>query len=252
MIAPADFVPEYVVSVDIAGRSLFPENARSYLEQGIDLAIDHHGSNEGFALVNCVDASRAACGELVYDIVRQWGPVPTEAALPLYTAVATDTGCFVYSNTTAQTHRVAVDLIDLGIDYRWVNKRHFRTKSMKRLQLEGMLSENMELFDDGAVAVGAVTLAMMDALEASEEDAEDISAYVGQVEGVVAAVTIRELRPGECKLSVRTTRGLNASAVCALLGGGGHAAAAGCTVMGSVEEAKAAILRAIEQVKHGS
>ena len=99
---------------------------------------------------------------------------------------------------------------------------------------------------------GAVTLAMMDALEASEEDAEDISAYVGQVEGVVAAVTIRELRPGECKLSVRTTRGLNASAVCALLGGGGHAAAAGCTVMGSVEEAKAAILRAIEQVKHGS
>ncbi len=252
LIAPADFVPEYVVSVDIAGRSLFPENARSYLEQGIDLAIDHHGSNEGFALVNCVDASRAACGELVYDIVRQWGPVPTEAALPLYTAVATDTGCFVYSNTTAQTHRVAADLIDLGIDYRWVNKRHFRTKSMKRLQLEGMLSENMELFDDGAVAVGAVTLAMMDALEASEEDAEDISAYVGQVEGVVAAVTIRELRPGECKLSVRTTRGLNASAVCALLGGGGHAAAAGCTVMGSVEEAKAAILRAIEQVKHGS
>lgn len=251
LVAPGDFSPAFVVSVDIAGVGLLSKNALPYLEKGIDLAIDHHGSNEGFAKVNCVDAGRAACGELVYDIVREWGPVPREAALPLYAAVATDTGCFVYSNTTAQTHRVAADLMETGIDYRWVNKRHFRTKSMKRLQLEGMLSENMELFDGGTIAIGSVTLEMMAAAEAQEEDAEDISAFVGQVEGVHTAVTIRELRPGECKLSVRTSAHLNASDVCTLLGGGGHAAAAGCTVFGSVERAKEAILAAVRQVQHG-
>ena len=70
----------------------------------------------------------------IYDIVRQWGPVSPTAALPLYLAVSTDTGCFVYSNTTSGTHRVAADLLDTGIDYRSVNKRHFRTKSLKRLR----------------------------------------------------------------------------------------------------------------------
>lgn len=250
-LAPAGFDPAFVVSVDIAGVSLFTENAAPYLERGIDLAIDHHPSNEGFGRENCVDAGRAACGELVYDVVRQWGEVRPETALPLYVAVSTDTGCFVYSNTTAGTHRVAAALMDAGIDYRGVNKRHFRTKSFKRLRLESMLCEGMELFDGGKTAIAAVSLDMMAALDASEEDVEDIAAYVGQVEGVSASVTIRELRPGECKLSVRTSSAVNATAVCALLGGGGHAAAAGCTVYGSVQDAKDAILAAIHQVKHG-
>ena len=250
-LAPDGFSPAFVVSVDIAGRGLFPENARCWLEKGVDLAIDHHGSNEGFGKENCVDPGRAACGELIYDIIRQWGPVSPAAALPLYLAVSTDTGCFVYSNTTPDTHRVAAALMDTGIDYRRVNKRHFRTKSFKRLRLESMITQDMELFDNGAIAVAAVSLDMMNALDAREEDAEDIAAFAGQVEGVETAVTIRELRPGECKLSVRTSAGLNASAVCALLGGGGHAAAAGCSVAGTVADAKAAILDAIRQIQQG-
>ena len=248
-LAPDGFSPAFVVSVDIAGRGLFPENARCWLEKGVDLAVDHHGSNEGFGKENCVDPGRAACGELIYDIIRQWGPVSPAAALPLYLAVSTDTGCFVYSNTTPDTHRVAAALMDAGIDYRRVNKRHFRTKSFKRLRLESMITQDMELFDNGTIAIAAVSLDMMNALDAREEDAEDIAAFAGQVEGVETAVTIRELRPGECKLSVRTSAGLNASAVCALLGGGGHAAAAGCSVAGSVADAKTAILNAIRQVQ---
>ena len=250
--APGEFAPRFVVSVDIAGRSLFPENAKVWLERGVDLAIDHHPSNEGFGRENCVDARRAACGELIFDLVREWGEIDAAIALPLYVAVSTDTGCFVYGNTTPGTHRVAAALMETGIDYRGVNKRHFRTKSFKRLRLESMLCQNMELFDGGRIAVAAVTLEMMAVLDAREEDAEDVSAFAGQVEGVQTAVTIRELRPGECKLSVRTSAGLNASAVCALLGGGGHAAASGCTVHGSVEEAKRAILEAIEKVKSDS
>ena len=250
-LAPDGFSPDFVVSVDIASRGLFPKNAQCWLEKGVDLAIDHHPSNEGFGRENCVDPGRAACGELIYDIICQWGPVSPAAALPLYLAMSTDTGCFVYSNTTSGTHRVAAALMDTGIDYRSVNKRHFRTKSFKRLRLESMITRDMELFDNGAIAIAAVTLDMMKALDAHEEDAEDIAAFAGQIEGVETAVTIRELCPGECKLSVRTSAGLNASAVCALLGGGGHAAAAGCSVMGTVADAKAAILDAIRQIQQG-
>ena len=248
VLAPAGFVPETVLSVDIASEGLFPENALPYAGK-VALAIDHHPSNEGFAQNNCVAADRAACGEIIYDIVGQWFPVTREIALPLYVAVSTDTGCFMYSNTTPNTHRVAAALMETGIDTAWVNKRHFRTKSYTRLRLEARIMETLELLDHGQIALAALSLADLAGLNAREEDVEDIAAFVGQLEGVHTAVTIREMKPGECKLSVRTGADLNASHVCALLGGGGHAAASGCTVMGSIADAKQAILGAIRRVQ---
>ena len=243
--APEGFEPSFVVSVDIAGLGLFHESAKRYMDR-VDLAIDHHPSNEGFGKENCVDDTCAACGELMYDICRQLGPVTPEIALPLYVAVSTDTGCFVYGNTTERTHRVAADLIEIGIPYREVNKNHFRTKSAKRLKLEAILMQSLDLLQDGTLAIGAISLADMASIGATEDDAEDIAAYIGQIEGVYNSVTIRELKPGECKLSVRTNPvKLNATKVCALLGGGGHMSASGCTVFGSVEDARKAILNAI-------
>ena len=239
-----------MVSVDIASEGLFPQSAETYKGR-VDLAIDHHGSNTGFARNLCLEADKAACGEILYHIITHWFPVEADMALPLYVALATDTGCFLYSNTSPNTHRVAAALMETGIDAAWVNKRHFRTKSYTRLRLEGHLVETMDLHDGGAIALAALSLADQERLGATREDLEDIAAYVGQLEGVETAVTIQELTPGECKLSVRTG-GLDASAVCALLGGGGHPAAAGCTVMGSVADAKAAVLAAIRQVQnHG-
>ena len=250
VLAPEGFAPKKVVSVDMASLGLLPGNAKGYRET-IDLAIDHHPSNEGFAKETCLEADKAACGEIVYKIVKELGEVTPEIALPLYLAVSTDTGCFVYSNTTPNTHRVAADLLEVGIDYKGVNKRHFRTKSLKRLKLEAMLLEGMHLYWEDTVVVAAVTLDMVARLQATEEDLEDIAAFLGQIEGVRHAVTIRELRPGECKLSLRTAADLDASRVCALLGGGGHAAAAGCTVSGTPEEAEQAMVEAIRTVKEG-
>lgn len=251
LLAPEGWEPETVVSVDIAAKGLFPENALPYLSR-VDLAIDHHPSQEFFAKETCLDSSRAACGELVYEIVKQFCQITPELGTALYVAVSTDCGCFVYGNTTADTHRVAAELIDCGVPASVLNKRHFRTKSIKRMRLESMLISGMELHDGGTIAVAAVTLDMMARLEATERDAEDIAALVGQLEGVKTSVTIRELAPGTCKLSLRTDPAdLNASHVCALLGGGGHAAASGATVDGTVEETKAAVLAAIRQVKHG-
>ena len=251
VLAPADFQPDTVVSADVASESLFPSNAEAYKGK-VDLCLDHHPSNTGFARYNCVEADKAACGELIYRVITQWSPVDQETALPLYLAVSTDTGCFVYSNTTPHTHRVAAELMETGIDYAAVNKRHFRTKSYTRLRLESRMVETMDLHDGGKTAIAAISLQDMADFGATEEDVEDIAAVVGQLEGVHTAVTIRELKSGECKLSVRTAADLDASQVCALLGGGGHAAAAGCSVMGSVAQAKSAILNAIRQVRdHG-
>lgn len=249
LLAPEDFRPETVVSVDMAARGLFPDNAQQYLER-VDLAIDHHPSQEFFAQNTCLDAGRAACGELMYDILRGITPITRGIALPLYVAVSTDCGCFVYGNTSAGTHRVAAALMDTGIPTAELNKRHFRTKSFKRLRLESMLTQSLEFHDGGEIAIAAISLSMMDTLQADERDAEDIAAFVGQVEGVKTGVTIRERKDGSCKISLRTDPDdLNASSVCALLGGGGHAAASGATVEGDIPHTKQVLMEAIRTVQ---
>ena len=252
VLAPADFVPQAVVSMDVAALGMLPDSAKGY-QDTIDLAIDHHSSQEYFAKETCVDPACAACGELLFRILQAMGITLTpEIALLLYMAIATDTGCFVYSNTTPATHRIAAALMDTGFDAQWVNKRHFRTKSLKRMQIESRLVQEMDLEENGTLVFAYVTLDLIRDLQATEEDLEDIASFIGQLAGVDNAVTVRQLKPEECKISFRTDgKTLNASDVCAVYGGGGHPAAAGCTIHGTPAQAKAAMLAAIHQVRHG-
>ena len=242
--APADFLPDKVVSTDIATLGLLPENAKRYAGR-IDLAIDHHPSFEHFGAANIVRPEAAACGELMYSILAHLGPITAEMALPLYVAVSTDTGCFAYANTTPQTHAVAAALMRTGIDYRTVNKVFFRTKSRKRMQLEGAILSTCEFYDRDRVAILSVPCSLMERFQATETDAEDLSALGPQIEGVDCAVTMRELRPDVWKLSLRTGDRVNATEVCRVMGGGGHRAAAGATIEGPWADCKERVLEAI-------
>lgn len=242
-----DFDYETVVSVDLAALSLFPDNAEQFKTK-VDLAIDHHPSYEHFGKLDCVHPECAACGEVIYEIAAELQQLTPAVALPLYVAVSTDTGCFVYSNVTANTHRVAAALLETGIDYRTVNKLHFRTKSKKRIALEGELLRTMEFYDEGRVAVVMLPQELQQRLELSEADMEDISALGGVVEGTDCSITMKETKTGAWKISMRTGARVNATRACARLGGGGHRAASGCIIEHeTLEHAKCMVLDAVQE-----
>ena len=242
--APDGFFPDKVVSTDIATVGLFPDNAKPYIGR-VDLAIDHHPSFEHFGKANIVRPEAAACGELIYDILAALGPITPDIALPLYVAVSTDTGCFAYANTTPQTHAVAAALMRTGIDFKTVNKVFFRTKTRKRMQLEGAMLSSCEFYDHDRVAILSVPISLMERVQATESDAEDLSALGGQIQGVDCAVTMRELQPDVWKLSLRTGDRVNATEVCRMMGGGGHRAAAGATIEGPWADCRDRVLEAI-------
>lgn len=240
-----DFDYETVVAVDLAALSLFPDNAEQFKSK-VDLAIDHHPSYEHFGKFDCVHPECAACGEVIYEIAAELGQLTSAVALPLYVAVSTDTGCFVYSNVTANTHRVAAALLETGIDYRAANKLHFRTKSKKRIALEGELLRTMEFYDENRIVIVALPQELQQRLELSEADMEDISALGGVVEGTDCSVTMKETKDGAWKISLRTGARVNATRACAFLGGGGHRAASGCVIEHETfDAAKKLILDAI-------
>ena len=245
--ASEGFVPEHIVSADIAALGLLPDNAAAYASR-VELAIDHHGSQEFFAAETCLDADAAACGEIIYRVIRELTAVTPAIALLLYVAISTDTGCFVYANTTADTHRIAAELLETGIDVGPVNKVLFRTKSKTRLAMEARMVADMELYDGDRVVVMSIPLSLRRELHATEADIEELSSLAALVEGTDCGITLRELKPGRVKLSLRTGPRVDACAVCQRLGGGGHTAAAGATVDGTLEDAKALILKAYRAV----
>lgn len=244
--APEGWQAEHIVSVDIADASLLPENAQSYRDR-IELAIDHHPSQTFFARNTCLEADSAACGEIVYEIIQHLTALTANIALPLYVAVSTDCGGFQYGNTTARTHRIAAALMDV-VDVAAVNKTLFRTKSRVRLAMESRMVADMKLFDHQRVVVMEIPLSLRQEMQATDADIEELSALPALVEGTDCGVTLRELRPGTVKVSVRTGPRVDACALCRILGGGGHHAASGATVEGTLDEACMAVLAAYRKV----
>ena len=229
-----------VVSVDIAAENLLPFDLP---DCAIELQIDHHAGNRQFGLQAFVDASAAACGEIIIGLLELLGvSLDARMAEAIYIAISTDTGCFQYSNTTADTLRIAAACKDAGADTYPINKLFFGTKSFARLKLEARLTGSAEFYADGKVALVELPQAWLDELGASEDDVDSIAGFARAIEGVELGITVRDVEGGNGKLSLRTGGSYDACKLCQELGGGGHAAAAGATVPGGIAGAKRAIL----------
>ena len=217
----------FVVACDVADVTMLPETWKGE----IDLAIDHHPKNPGYARATLLDGSKASCGELVMELIELLcGGMTAEEATLLYIAVSTDTGCFSYGNTRAATLRAAAHLIDSGADNGELNRQFFRSYSPGRIRLEGLVYANLQSFRNNQVNIAVVTLDMMRQAGATEDDCEDLASLPGKVRGNQVGITVRELEPGKCKVSVRTGPNVNSAELCARFGGGGHPMAAGCTL----------------------
>lgn len=247
----ASFVPDFVVSVDCADQSMIPNELSGYADR-VDLVIDHHRSNDGFGRENLVMGHRAACAEIVCEVIETMGVrLDRDIAEGIYVGASTDTGCFKFSNTTANTHLVAAKCLEAGVDGGEINRALFETKSRARYEIERMLFSDMQFYKDGRIAVALIT---REAIQKTGADWDDLDAIAGiprQIEGVEVGLTLTELADGNTKVSVRTTKEVDASAICTMVGGGGHIRAAGATLHCASEEAIQRMLDVTERVYRG-
>lgn len=246
-----EFDEEFVVSVDIADTKLLGEKLSDYADK-IDLCIDHHGSNTKYAKEYYVETSAAAAAQVIAKLIRLMNvEFDKDIANAIYTGITTDTGCFRYTNVTAETHRIAADMIDCGAESGMINRLMFETKSRSRLEIERRVMDSIQFYLDGRCAIAYATIDMMKESGAVDNDMEGVSSLPRQIEGVMAGITLREKNNGKFKVSVRTTDELDASAICANFGGGGHKAAAGCMITGTLNEAIEQIIEVVRQALEG-
>lgn len=234
-IVEIKFKPDYVVAVDVATVKLLGGLEEQYK---IDMCIDHHSTNTEYANLLLLEDAPAAC-QIMYEVVLDLGvEVDKKIADCLYTGLTTDTGCFRYDSTTAQTYRVAADLIDAGADNGSINRIMFETKSKTYARLERLAIESMRFYEHERVAVITVTQEMFQLTGSNAQETEGLAPLTRQIEGVEIGITIQERPDGTCKASIRTFESVNAAKLAACFGGGGHAQAAGCKFDCDVKEAR--------------
>ncbi len=198
------FEPETVVAVDIADEKLLGSLYDRYSGR-VALCIDHHGSNTKYAEMLYLEADAAAACECIYNVINELGTVITPyMASCLYTGIATDTGCFKFSNTTPRSHRYAAELIEKGADYGEINRVMFEVKSRGRIAMERKVLENIEFYYGGRCAVITVTRDMIKETGCPLGDLDGVTAMSRQIEGVQIGVTIKEKPDGKYKVSLRT------------------------------------------------
>lgn len=227
---------EYVVAVDVATADLLGGLEEKY-GQMVDLCIDHHPSNTDYAALTCLWAGAAACAEPAAAIIKAIGlPVAGRIAECLYTGLATDTGGFRFSNTTAATMRLAAEIMESGVDTARLNTCIFESVSKAKMLAEARMMSALQFYENDRIAVMPVTLAIRAETGVTGEELEDVAGIPRKIEGVLLGITIKE-HEGECHISLRSKEPVNADQIAAAFDGGGHRFAAGCTIKASVEEA---------------
>lgn len=233
---------EAVIAVDIADRKLLGEKINSDYGDRIVLAIDHHLSHRDYA-ENTFVCDRASNAENIYALINEMNiDIDSGIATCIYCGMATDTGCFLFTNTTAETHKTAAVLMEKGADFALVNRKMFETKTASYLKLEQMALSTIELHFGGKCAVMHITQDMFRESNSNEGECDGIASLPRKIEGVLIGITIREKENGSYKVSIRTVEPYDAAEICGHFGGGGHNRAAGCEFECLLEEAKSALL----------
>ena len=248
LVAPESFVPETLVAVDIADESLYCASMEQYKGK-VDLCIDHHPSNKGYAQALFLDGSASATGELICTLLRQLQvEISVEMWERIYLAVATDTGCFKFGNTTPYAHRIAADCIAAGVKFHPINRAFFQLKSRARMEVERQLFAGLRFSADGRIAATAISRDFIEQVGANNDDMDNLSTLTMELEGVVCGIVLTEnVARGTFKASARTQAPFDASRLCANFGGGGHARAAGATLTGTAEDVVQAMMQAAEE-----
>lgn len=241
-----------VIAVDVADKQLLGALEEEFGEE-VDLNIDHHISNTRFAKNLYLDADASATAESIFELLHKMKVnINDVTAKALYTGIATDTGCFKYSNVTAKTHLIISHLYEYNIDAPEINKLMFDTKSRNLLELERLVLDSAEFHFANKCMVLAVTSEMQEKTGCSGTELEGIAVISRSVEGVEAGITIKQTDDNLFKISLRTYPPLDASEICKKLGGGGHKGAAGATAEGTLEVVKEKALRAVKEVMEES
>ncbi|HFD38571.1 MAG TPA: bifunctional oligoribonuclease/PAP phosphatase NrnA, partial [Anaerolineae bacterium] len=239
-------VYDLVVSLDCSDRRRMGAVYTPALERLPLLNIDHHVTNTRFGLVNWVDPNSVATSQMVLTLAEalDW-PLSRLTATCLLTGLVTDTRAFRTANVGLPVMRAAVRLMEAGAPLAEITHQVLDYRSLDKIYVWGQAFERIQL--EGGVLWTEVTRAMRQRFSAREEVSAGLSSFLAGVREAQVAVVFTERDNGTVDVSMRAAPGCDVAQVALRLGGGGHPRAAGCSLEGSLDQAKALVLRELRR-----
>ena len=253
---PLDIAQRTVVFLDCGN---IDRNSASVLRDGAHLLnIDHHHDNTRFGTLNYVVPDASCTAEIVWDLMHGLEVRPTPAiAEALYIGLITDTGRFMYENTSPRAHLMAAELIEAGVDVPGIYRRLYENVEPGKLALLGLALGALQRLDSGELAISTLSAADFERADAEDSYSEGIIDHLRALQGTKVAVLVREIcsgeRKGQHKVSLRATGDdVDVSIIARAQGGGGHRRAAGFSTTLDSEELIAILREAIAAQLHPS
>jgi len=224
--------------------------------EGLDrffvINIDHHPGNSGYGRINWFDATAAACGEMVFDLVGALGvKLSVEIATHIYLAILTDTGSFHYSSISPRTFDICREALEAGVDPVLIARNVYDSNNMGRLKLFGSVLSAMQIDQTGRIAIVYLDHEMARAAGGTYEDTEGLINLPLTVKEIQAVVFFKQNEGDEYRVSLRSKGDIDIGAVSKEFGGGGHKNAAGCTVSGAIDGLQKLFIEKIEHAIDG-
>jgi phosphoesterase RecJ-like protein len=208
--------------------------------------IDHHQSGDDLGATVLKDDTAEATGRLIVEAMDALGvQLSPKSAMPLFTAIATDTGWFRFPSVSPVTYRTIARLMEAGANPSELFQQLYDRNTAARVRLHGRIMESLSIELDGRVAFGQATDEDFAATGAAQADTEDVVNRLLSVDGVEVAVLLANMEPDLIKASLRSRSIVDVRPVAEMFGGGGHAKAAGVRIRGTLAEARAKLLAAV-------
>lgn len=224
---------------------------KSLLENKVSYNIDHHKTNDGYAIFNFINSDVSSVGEIMYDLFGNMkATLDHDIAQAIYVAIATDTGGFRYQNTNKNCFIISAQLMDYGINVEKISEWVFERTSMNKLYLYKNTIKNIKLFFNNKVAISTLKREEYIHLDVADEDFEGLVNVVKNIEGVEIGVFLRERNSErEVKGSLRSnTDDIDVSVIAKAFGGGGHARAAGLSAYMTLDQVYDGIIQKLNEV----
>lgn len=212
----------------------------------VKACVDHHVPNGQFGEIRVVDHTLSSTAELVVELLDANNvEIDTNCATQLLAGLIGDTGAFRFANTTSKTFSIAARLTELGAEPWHIAREIYDSRPLRSVKLLGRALSSLETSPNCKVIWATIKRSDLDDLNCTDADTESIVNQVAGVKGPKVAILFRETQPGVIRVSLRSRDGVDVDKIAREFGGGGHLAAAGCTVSAPLDEAKR---RVIEEV----
>ncbi len=210
--------------------------------------IDHHITNTNFGDINIIDFDASSTCEIIFALLNDIGiSVDDSIATCLYTGIVTDTGNFIYDNTTPKTHKIVAKLLACGVNINKIAFNLYQNKDPNFIKFLGHVLNKIEISDNGKIAILTILMDDLKKYKLNPSDVDGIINYARDIEGIEVAVLFNEMDENLVKVGFRSKDRVDVSKLAQKFQGGGHKKASGAVVKGNLKEVYSKVIRQVNE-----